>query len=285
MRIFDSYHAAFRAAVDTRSFAAAHLRDIALPMNIDTTGCHKLFYFLSGKKRFHIDSCVYDVRPGDLFFINQRSWHYFSGVEDTAGHERMVIFVYPEFLRAHSTGETDLCGCFSGDEGHHRRHPGPAEREVLHGLLQKLNAAEGYGGEILALSAFLELAVTVNRIFRQTEAYAPGQETVPAPSAQVKKLLRYMDSHITGELTLETLSREFYLTPSYLCRIFRQGTGTTIHQYLTAKRITLAKELLGEGFSVTEACSRSGFKDYNGFLKAFVRAVGVSPKKYASMNE
>ena len=93
MRIFDSYHAAFRAAVDTRSFAAAHLRDIALPMNIDTTGCHKLFYFLSGKKRFHIDSCVYDVQPGDLFFINQRSWHYFSGVEDTTGHERMVIFL------------------------------------------------------------------------------------------------------------------------------------------------------------------------------------------------
>jgi AraC-like DNA-binding protein len=33
-----------------------------------------------------------------------------------------------------------------------------------------------------------------------------------------------------------------------------------------------------------EAFERSGFTDYSNFFKAFTKAVGVSPKKYASLS-
>jgi AraC-like DNA-binding protein len=32
---------------------------------------------------------------------------------------------------------------------------------------------------------------------------------------------------------------------------------------------------------VTEAYEKSGFTDYSNFFKAFTKAVGISPKKYA----
>ena len=73
----------------------------------------------------------------------------------------------------------------------------------------------------------------------------------------------------------------FYLSSSYLCRIFKDETGTTINRYITAKRISRAKALLAEGYSVTETCGMCGFQDYSNFLKAFTKAVGISPKKYA----
>lgn len=58
----------------------------------------------------------------------------------------------------------------------------------------------------------------------------------------------------------------------------------TINKYITAKRITLSKSLLSEGCSVSETCEKCGFNDYSNFLKAFTKAVGISPKKYAQFN-
>ena len=121
------------------------------------------------------------------------------------------------------------------------------------------------------------------------------QEAAHYQSKQIYQILTYINRHITEDLSLEDLSledlslellsKQFYLSSSYLCRIFKSNTGTTIHQYITAKRITLAKDLLTQRYSVTDACNMSGFKDYNGFLKSFVTAVGMPPKKYAQFTD
>lgn len=42
------------------------------------------------------------------------------------------------------------------------------------------------------------------------------------------------------------------MSTSYLCRIFKEATGTTINKYITAKRITLSKSLLDQGCSVSK---------------------------------
>ena len=101
---------------------------------------------------------------------------------------------------------------------------------------------------------------------------------------QVDEILSYINSHIKDPLALEDLSAHFYMSSSYICRIFKAATGTTINKYITAKRLTLSKSLLSQGYSVTEACEMCGFNDYSNFLKAFTKAVGISPKKYAQFN-
>ena len=101
---------------------------------------------------------------------------------------------------------------------------------------------------------------------------------------QVDEILSYINTHIQEDLSLDRLSSHFYLSTSYICRIFKAATGTTINKYITAKRITLSKSLLSQGYSVNEACETCGFNDYSNYLKAFTRAVGVSPKKYAQFN-
>ena len=102
--------------------------------------------------------------------------------------------------------------------------------------------------------------------------------------AQVDEILSYINTHISENLTLEELSAHFFLSSSYLCRIFKATTGTTINKYITAKRITISKSLLSQGYSVNEACEACGFNDYSNYLKAFTKAVGISPKKYAQFN-
>ncbi|MDE6591179.1 MAG: AraC family transcriptional regulator, partial [Oscillospiraceae bacterium] len=100
--------------------------------------------------------------------------------------------------------------------------------------------------------------------------------------AQVDGILSYINQHLAEDLSIPMLASQFYLSGSYLCKIFKDATGTTINRYITAKRIARAKALLAEGHSVAETSSLCGFGDYSNFLKAFTRIVGISPKKYAS---
>ena len=99
---------------------------------------------------------------------------------------------------------------------------------------------------------------------------------------QVDEILSYINQHLTDNLSIAVLASHFYLSGSYICKIFKNTTGTTINRYITAKRISKAKALLAEGYSVTETCSLCGFGDYSNFLKTFTKMVGISPKKYAS---
>ena len=104
---------------------------------------------------------------------------------------------------------------------------------------------------------------------------------MPSYHTQVDEILTFINQNIGSPLSIEDLSGHFFFIISYLCRIFKAATGTTINKYITAKRITVAKSLLSSGYSVTETCERCGFNDYSNFLKAFTKAVGISPKKYA----
>ena len=82
MQIFDSYGAAFQDAIDTRGASIAHLHKLKKNMNIDTLGCYKIFYSLSGTKNFHIGSNIYTCSPGDVFLVSPRDFHYFSDFSD-----------------------------------------------------------------------------------------------------------------------------------------------------------------------------------------------------------
>jgi AraC-like DNA-binding protein len=94
-------------------------------------------------------------------------------------------------------------------------------------------------------------------------------------------ILAYINRSITDSLSIQSLSERFFISPSYLCRLFKQHMGTTVVKYVTAQRIALAKSILESGCSVSDAYERSGFTDYSSFYKAFKKAVGISPKKYA----
>ena len=58
-----------------------------------------------------------------------------------------------------------------------------------------------------------------------------------------------------------------------MMRRFREETGTSIHNYLSDKRLLAARDLIQSGLSATDACFRCGFRSYS----AFSRAYGATP--------
>ena len=97
-------------------------------------------------------------------------------------------------------------------------------------------------------------------------------------------IIKYINENITDRLQISIIAAHFYLSDAYVCRAFKAQTGTTINKYITARRITIAKQYLAKGSTVLNACEKSGFRDYTNFVKAFTKLVGISPKKYEKLH-
>jgi AraC family transcriptional regulator len=70
------------------------------------------------------------------------------------------------------------------------------------------------------------------------------------------------------------------LSPFHFVRIFKLVTRTTPHQMVIEARLALARKLLREGKSVTDACLDSGFNNLSHFTGLFKQRFGVSPSRY-----
>jgi len=292
MEFYHSYKEAFQSSFESQSFAVAHLYKLHRNLNIDTLGCFKLFYFASSDKKFNIGEKIYDCNAGDLFFIPVNEYHYFSNFQETDNHERIVCFIYPEYLKNCSSQTTNLCNCFTSVElsGAHKISLNNEEQKHFLYHMTKLSETNAYGQDLLDKSNFTKFLLFLNQIYEKHFQKESGENTlssnvVKQSNKQIDFLKAYIHEHITESLSTELLAGLLYLSPTYLCRLFKETTGTTLHKYITAQRITLAKGLLAEGISVTDTCNACGFNDYSNFLKAFTKTVGISPKKYAQLSK
>ena len=76
-------------------------------MSMHIHDSYEIYFSISGGKQFLIDNRFYDIRPGDLFFINQFESHYLTQIDQQV-HERIVLSIYPDYLKELSTESTDL---------------------------------------------------------------------------------------------------------------------------------------------------------------------------------
>lgn len=275
---FTSCKKAIAECIQTKRFAIAHLYNEEKPMAMHIHDCYEIYYSVSGGKRFLIDNKYYEINAGDIFVINQYESHYLDQI-DSMVHERIIISIHPDYLKQLSTPETNLDYCFSHRASHRIKLSKEQQQRFIY-YIHKILSLSGFGSDILEQTTFTELLVMINSQFGAQCDLEESKDNYQYNS-QVADILEYINKNINNEITIKSLADNFYLSESYICRIFKAETGTTINKYLTARRISIAKSLLDVGLSVTEVCEKSGFHDYSNFLKAFTKAVGISPKKYS----
>ncbi len=235
---------------------------------------------LSGKLSYQIESVSFAEEPGDLLLIGPNHVHrplFIHGVEP---YERIVFWLSRPFVEALSNEESDLSACFFGDRSGAIRLNGADRAQITRLLFELLHAISGepFGRDVLCRSLAASLLVYLNRLARG-ESGTPRQPAIRV-SAPVKRVLDYLDAHLSEPVTLDTLCHTVYLSKYYLERKFKQETGESIYQMLQQKRMILARNLMRKGFTLTEVSLRCGYAAYSGFYKAFVSEYGVSPHAY-----
>ena len=116
--------------------------------------------------------------------------------------------------------------------------------------------------------------------------YCRQQLSIPHKDQQmddslIEKIKGYIARHYGEDLSLEVMSSQFAMNPSYFSSFFHQKTGIKYKDYLTRIRITEAKRLLLKGdLRIYEVSQQVGFTDVRYFSQVFLKATGVLPKDY-----
>lgn len=280
MKELSSCKQAMEKCMSDQRFAVAHLYKEERTMDMHVHDCYEVYYSISGGKQFLIDNKLYEITPGDVFVINQYESHYLSQI-DKMVHERIVLSIHPDYVKRLSTGETDLSECFTKRDKSfsHRLSLSKEQQQRFLYLIDKITSANDFAHDVIEESAFLELLVLLNFVQKKE------LDKTPIPDSKYSKLadeiLSYINQNINSQIRIDAIATHFFLSESYVCRLFKKQTGTTVNKYVSARRITIAKAALDEGKSVSEAYEQSGFSDYSSFFKAFTKTVGISPKKYS----
>lgn len=90
----------------------------------------------------------------------------------------------------------------------------------------------------------------------------------------------YIREHLTEDLTLEQLEKEFFVSRYHICREFKRLTGQTPHAYIVKARLDLCRKYIEQGMAISEVYRLGGFGGYNHFFRAFKKEYGVTPMQY-----
>jgi AraC family transcriptional regulator len=141
--------------------------------------------------------------------------------------------------------------------------------------------AGGPGGSLAAESLANVLAV---QLIRHSLAPRPPKlRNYGALSlARLRAVVEYIEEHLGSGITLEQVAAVAHLSVFHFARQFKETVGTPPHQYVIARRVKRAEQLMRPeaDFSLAQIAALVGFSDQSQFSHHFKRIIGVPPGQF-----
>lgn len=252
----------------------------------------ELYFLLEGERYYFIEQETYLVGQGMAVFLNRDQIHKTSMAGGQVYHDRFLL----QLDAAVMNPCLNACGLPSLEElgnqywGVVRFSPGDWTR--ITGLIAELKReikGRAESSEAIVRLHALELLILYCRNKRRMdmEDWKGGEdrkETYRVQTGMYQKIhevAKYLQTHSSSKETLEELSARFYISKSYLTRIFKTVTGFTINEYQNLARIKKARILLAEtDDSITWIAEQTGFENVTYFDRVFKKHTAMSPLQY-----
>ena len=152
-------------------------------------------------------------------------------------------------------------------------------RQIGLALMAEALTSEPVGrlyAESLAQTLALHLVRHYSVSTRSTEMFRGGLS-----GYNLRRAKEFINEHLEQDLTLTGIADAVGLSQFHFARGFKLATNLTPHQYLTERRVELAKHLLRESeLPLVEVSARTGFKSQSHFTTLFRRFTGTTPKAW-----
>lgn len=244
---------------------------------------NKILILLRGDVTYTIEGRAYDLQPNDIVFVKAGEVHK-PVINGTSPYERIVIYVSPDYLDSHQKGDADLSTCFHQahmEQSHVLRIKSFSNSRLNSSIKRIENSLhdKDFASDLLHEVLFLEFMIELNRSsLCDNIAYISNTSS----NKMVLTIIEYLNTHLTEDISIDTLAKHFFLSRYYLMHTFKEETGYTIGNYLAAKRLLLAREMIASGKPITEVCYACGYKNYSTFSRAYKKNFGKAPRE---MNE
>ncbi len=240
----------------------------------------KIVFMLEGDVTYTIEGNTYHLKPGDITLVRHNEIHR-PEINPDVNYNRYILYVMPDYISKSSDDEPSLSNCFqmASEKNEHVLSVDSEKLDKIYALLRELEISlesEKYGAKLYCSSIFVQLMILINRITFSKRTHTVKSEP---KDERIVAVLKFINDNLTEDMSIERISKKFFISRYHLMRIFRDATGETIHSYIRKKRLLRAAELLRQGVPVVKASEECGFSEYSTFLRAFRTQFGKSPSK------
>lgn len=243
--------------------------------NFHIHDCCEIYYLAEGSVTIFVDQYPYELMTGDLLLMSNLEIHK-TFAHTGRDFARKIVHVHPSYLRPYNTPQTDLLACFYNHPIgiNNVIHLDTIKQKQYESYFDRLYApsSEQYGDDLLKKTALIELLVHVN-LWQKSKA----DLAEPYCDERLALIMKFIDEHITERFMIKDIADTIFMDQYYMCHLFKKLTGSSIFQYVLMKKIALSKDLLKNGYSVTDTCHMAGFNDYSNFIRSFKKITGYTP--------
>ncbi|WP_438446115.1 helix-turn-helix domain-containing protein [Gorillibacterium sp. sgz5001074] len=244
----------------------------------------ELLFVHRGTGRVIVNQMSYDIRPGMLFFFQPFQLHKVYAEVEEAPYERSIFHFDPAALEPFTSAYPQLNKLLTAMRQGlvtQQAYDFKEDLDYISGLydgFQRYSASSRHWEEQGALF-LLQLMTCIRSALHGEDGTA--RESAPQARLYSERIMHWVEEHYTEPFELQQLADELHLSRTYVSRIFRRETGSSISDYLTARRIKQACSLLRTtDWPVQLIAERIGMPNPSYFIRIFKQEVGITPYRY-----
>jgi AraC-like DNA-binding protein len=98
---------------------------------------------------------------------------------------------------------------------------------------------------------------------------------------EIQEAINWIDGNLEDNITLKKISNYIGYSEFHTSRKFKEYTGSTLRNYITLRRLSLAaKELRDKNVRIIDIAFKYGFNSQEAFTKSFFNAFKINPGEY-----
>ena len=231
----------------------------------------ELYYLESGERYHMIHDTLYLMHAGQFILFAPYVMHHSYGAKDVP-FKRIVIY-----FKASEIQSSALINALEKGSGVYTANVKDIYSldELFTMLLKEDASSSSFKNEYMHTLLNMLLINTLRGV---TEPIAHVKQN------RIGQVVDYIHNYYFENITLEYLSKQFFVSPYHLCREFKSYTNRTIIQYINVTRIMNAQRKIMETTkSITEIGNETGFSNVTHFNRVFKNITGMTPSEYRKL--
>ena len=232
----------------------------------------ELVYYMGGEASLVSRNVKMPLSAGTLVFIPRETFHQFI-ISDENDYKRCILQYSGDghvkrFISSLSDGVKVVTAI------------SPNTQRVFEFLMKMSNCTLTDEEKTVLLSSAATEILLEQRFFG--EELATNNACVSRLTAAA---LDYIDKNYGSNIDIGRMAKELNVSQSNLAHVFKADLSISIYKYVTEKRLSSVRALVGEGMTFYNAAIASGFSDYSAFFRHYKKHYGESPTKRTKNNE
>ena len=241
---------------------------------------YEMCIFLDDKAGHLIDGVWFDMRCCDIVALRPSLLHKTFYPEGQPSKRLIIQFSIPPMISAFENCMKSVYSIFEGSCPIYRFED-PYKKAVLEKLndIYYLSQNPNELTDLAIHNKFIEF-LSLIYLYRDKNVYS-NRSDFDNITNKVYSITAYIHSHFTEDISLESVSKEFFISSYYLSHQFKRITGFTLTDYVQLTRVRNAQTLLlSTDKPITDIAFLCGFSSFSQFNRAFNKFLHLSPSAF-----